>query len=128
MNTAKTVGEFMARLRHPRKAEMALVLDLIRTADPAITEGIKWNAPSFAVGEHFATLNARDQDAVQIILHLGAKVRHDVSERIPINDPKGLLHWLGKDRASVKFHDAREIENHGAAFQAVLREWIEYLK
>ena len=96
MNTAKTVGEFMARLRHPRKAEMALVLDLIRTADPAITKGIKWNAPSFAVGEHFATLNARDQDAVQIILHLGAKVRHDVSERIPINDPKGVVALAGQ--------------------------------
>ena len=119
--------EFMLRLKHPLKAEVAAVRTLLRRADPAIQEEIKWNAPSFRVQEYFATVNLRSQDAVQIILHLGAKVRHDTTDRISIDDPGGMLQWLGKDRASVKFRDLREIEANGRAFQEVVRQWIAHL-
>ena len=75
------VTAYMATLQHPLKAEITSVLALIRNADPAIAAGIKWNAPSFRLTEWFATLNVRSQDAVQIILHLGAKSRDDVTVR-----------------------------------------------
>ena len=125
--TVQDTDEFMLRLKHPLKTEIAAVLALIRRADPAIQEGIKWNAPSFRVQEYFATVNLRSQDSVQIILHLGAKVRHDISDRVSIDDPGGLLQWLGRDRASVKFGDMKEIETHGRAFQEVVRQWIAHL-
>jgi hypothetical protein len=124
---AKDIPEFMRLLDHPLKEEMEAVLMLIRNADASISEGIKWNAPSFSVGEYFATVNARGQDAVQIVLHLGAKVRADITDRIAISDPKGLLQWLGKDRASVKFHDRNEVETGGLAFQEIIRQWIKHL-
>jgi hypothetical protein len=125
--TAQDTDEFMLHLKHPLKKEIAAVLTLLRVADPAIQEGIKWNAPSFRVKEYFATVNLRSQDAVQIILHLGAKVRHDITDRVSINDPGGLLQWLGKDRASIKFRDLHEIETNGRAFQGVIRQWITHV-
>ncbi|MEQ1515196.1 MAG: DUF1801 domain-containing protein, partial [Usitatibacteraceae bacterium] len=94
------VNAFMRELDHPLKTEIEKVRELIRDADGAITEGIKWKAPSFAVGEYFATVNLRATDTVQVILHLGAKVRADITSRIAIDDPASLLQWLGKDRAS----------------------------
>lgn len=124
----QAVADFMEALQHPLKVEIAAVLALIRKADPAIAEGIKWNAPSFRLDEWFATLNIRSRDAVQIILHLGAKSRDDVTVRQAIDDPLGMLQWLGKDRATVKFRDSAEIKSRGAAFQAVLRQWITHLR
>ena len=118
----------MATLQHPLKAEITSVLALIRNADPAIAAGIKWNAPSFRLTEWFATLNVRSQDAVQIILHLGAKSRDDVTVREAIADPQNLLRWLGKDRALVSFRDAAAIKAGGAAFQTLLRQWITHLE
>ena len=132
MTQAKAAGQslddFMFQLKHPLKPEMQTVIALIRGADPAIGEGIKWNAPSFCVNEYFATVNVKAKDCVQIILHLGAKVWRDISVRVAIDDPAGLLEWLGNDRATVKFHDIKEIDSKGCAFQQVLRQWIQYLK
>jgi len=122
------VTAYMATLQHPLKAEITSVLALIRNADPAIAAGIKWNAPSFRLTEWFATLNVRSQDAVQIILHLGAKSRDDVTVREAIADPQNLLRWLGKDRALVSFRDAAAIKAGGAAFQTLLRQWITHLE
>jgi len=124
----EAVAAYMATLQHPLKAEITAVLTLIRNADPAIAEGIKWNAPSFRLAEWFATLNVRSQDAVQIILHLGARSRDDVTVREAMADPLNLLRWLGKDRALVSFRDAAAIDAGGAAFQALLRQWITHLK
>lgn len=121
------VEEFLRQLDHPLKPEFAAVIELIRNADPAIGEGIKWKAPSFKVGQYFATVNVRDTKAVQIILHLDAKVRPDIKTRLPIDDPSKLLQWLSHDRASVKFRSQSEIDTHGPAFQAIIRQWVTYL-
>ena len=127
-NTGDGILEYVRNLAHPKKVEMDAVFTLIRNADPAISDGIKWNAPSFCVDEYFATTNIRSQDCVQIILHLGAKVRADITDQIRIADPQGLLQWLGRDRASVKFRDMAEIKSNGPAFQSVIRQWIAHLK
>lgn len=122
------IEDFMRELEHPLKAEMQAVLELIRNTSPEISEGIKWNAPSFFCREWFATVNLRSNDAVQIILHLGAKVRTDIDERIHIKDANNLLQWLGKDRASIKFGNMAEIRKNTDDFQAIVSEWIGYLK
>lgn len=118
----------MQQLEHPLKAEIEAVRQLLLGAHPSITEGIKWKAPSFRTNEYFATVNVRCQDAVQIILHLGAKVRPDIRERITVADSTSLLEWLGDDRASAKFKDRFEIEAQRPAFEAIVRQWITHLK
>jgi hypothetical protein len=118
------VSDFLHALTHPRKPELVALRSIILAASPTISEGIKWNAPSFRVNEWFATMHLRDKEAM-LILHLGAKVR-DVGT-LGIDDPERLLQWLGKDRAAVRFADMDAINTHRAAFTAVLRQWIELL-
>lgn len=118
-----TYETFLASLDHPRKQEILAVRHIILGADPRIAEGIKWNAPSFRTSEYFATTHLRTRDGVQIILHRGAKVRDGAG--LAINDPALLLEWLGKDRASVRFRDLKDIETQRSAFMDVIRQWIE---
>jgi hypothetical protein len=86
------VDSFMAQLEHPHKPAIEATRQVVRGADPAIVEGIKWNAPSFRTTGYFATTHLRAKQGVGLILHLGAKVR-DVSD-FSIDDPAGLLTWL----------------------------------
>ena len=101
--------------------------EIIRSAHPSITEGEKWNAPSFRTTEWFATVNLRAKKGTAVILHFGAK-KNAISETgVAIEDPEGLLQWLGKDRAQVSFADAAELAGRREAFVAVIRQWITHL-
>lgn len=122
------VEAFLAVLEHPLKAEIIALREIIRGADPAIIEEIKWNAPSFRTSEHFATMQLRATDSVLVILHLGAKKRDTSISGITINDPNGLLKWLAKDRASVKFHSLEHIRDKQPAFEVIIRQWITFVE
>lgn len=120
---AEDLEAFFSSLDHPMKPEIVEVGQLILDADPRISQGIKWNAPSFRTTEWFATFHLRSKAGFQVILHLGAKAR-DGSE-ITFDDP--LLVWLGKDRASVTFRDAADIRSKRKAFSGLIRRWIDYV-
>lgn len=120
------VSGFMAKLKHPLKADLEAVRQIILEADPAITEEIKWNAPSFRTTESFATIHLRSVDRVQLIFHLGAKVRTPMPA-IKITDPAGLIKWLAQDRCIVTVGAGKEIEANRDAFAAIIREWITWL-
>lgn len=117
------VAAFIAALDHPRRAEIVALRDLVLGADPAISEEIKWNAPSFRTSEHFATMHLRAKDCVQLILHLGAKSKRAVP-REAIEDPAGLLTWLGPDRASVRIEGPEDLERKAGPLVAIIRGWI----
>ena len=127
-NTPETVEAFLARLDHPLKQEILALRQIIRAADPSIVESVKWNAPSFATQEHFATMQLRATHGVQIILHLGAKKRATAQTGITIADPESLLVWLAPDRASVTFQDMNAIATNQAAFVAIIRQWIRFVE
>jgi hypothetical protein len=118
----RDVDDFMQGLDHPLKPALELVRRLILGADPRVREGIKWNAPSFRLDDWFATVNIR-KDAVLVILHQGARVR-DGSRRPALEDPAGLLEWLGKDRAAVTFRDLKAVRAHKTAFSNIARQRI----
>jgi hypothetical protein len=122
-SSAHEVAEFMRKLKHPLKAELEAVRSIILGAHPDIREGIKWNAPSFRTTEFFATINIRN-DAVLVILHKGAKVKDNSTAGLAISDPAGLLKWLAKERAMVRFGNMNAIESGRAAFESVIRQWI----
>lgn len=127
--TPDDVEAFMAALEHPLKPAVEAVRRLVLEVDPAVTEGIKWKAPSFRTTEWFATLNLRGrggEERVWLVLHLGAKKRPG-RQRPELDDPEGLLEWLGPDRALVTFDDAADVRRKGKALQAVLAQWIALL-
>jgi hypothetical protein len=118
------VDAFLAALDHPHKDEILAIRRIILDADPAIAEGIKWNAPSFRTSEWFATFHLRAKEGVQVILHLGAKKRENANPRAAVADPESMLEWLADDRASITFRDMHEVNSRGPAFAALVREWI----
>jgi len=120
---ANEVANFIRKLKHPLKAELEAVRSIILGAHPDIREGIKWNSPSFRTTEFFATINIRN-DAVLVILHKGAKVKDNSTTGLAISDSAGLLKWLAKERAMVRFGDMEAIESNRAAFENIVREWI----
>lgn len=114
-------------MTEPSNPLIDALCEAIRAAHPSIREGEKWNAPSFRTTEWFATVNLRAKKGTAVILHFGAK-KNAISETgVAIEDPEGLLQWLGKDRAQVSFADAAELAARREAFVAVIRQWITHL-
>jgi len=121
---APDVETFLASLDHPQKPALLALRKLIRDADPAVGESVKWNAPSFHTSKHFATFQLRHPEGVQLVLHFGGKPRRDVTARARVKDPAGLLEWRGPHRATVTFTDLADVEAKRERFAAVLRQWI----
>jgi hypothetical protein len=106
---------------------MEVLRRIILGAAPLISEGLKWNTASYRTTEWFATLNGpRQNDRPTIILHAGAKARGlDLQGRMP--DPEGLLEWLARDRAMIRFHDLADIHAKHQALERILKNWILHL-
>ena len=121
-DTTAAVDHFMAETTHPHKAAIQALRELILGVDPAIQEGIKWNAPSYRTHEYFATTNLRDKTGIGLILHLGAKVRN---ETLAITDPDHLLSWLSSDRAAVSFQNVADVRRQAPSLRAILAQWID---
>lgn len=121
------VETWLAALDHPCKEEVLVLRQIILAADPAITEEIKWNVPSFRTSEHFATLNLRVKKGIGVILHFGAKKSEISTTGVAIDDPESLLEWLAKDRALVTFRDSGDIAAKRSAFTRLIRQWIEHV-
>lgn len=125
LDTTEAVDRFMAKLEHPHKDAVAVIRRIMCGADAAIAEGVKWNAPSFRTSEYFATTHLRAGDGIGIVLHVGAKARE--TPAFQIEDPKGLLKWIAKDRALMNFAGIEDVKAHEAAIQAIVRAWITAL-
>lgn len=124
---AAEVDAFLAGLKHPLKPVLQVLRPLILGVSKEISEGIKWNSPSFRTREWFATCNARGRDKVLLILHLGAKPRPETKTGIEVADPAGILKWLGKDRAMVAFESVEDLRAKSKALKVVIREWIKHV-
>jgi hypothetical protein len=126
-SVSESVETFLASLDHPFKQEILALRQIILDAAPSIAEGIKWNTLSFRTSEYFATFHLRAKDGVQIILHLGAKVRENPTSAVAIADPESLLEWIAKDRASAKFRDLKDIDARRSSFAHIIRQWIKHV-
>ncbi|MBP2161828.1 MULTISPECIES: DUF1801 domain-containing protein [Asticcacaulis] len=120
-----SVDDFIVALVSPRKAEIEAVRQIILASHPEISEGIKWNAPSFFYKDWFATFHLRAKSGIQIILHRGAKIK--TAPMREIADPSGLLEWLAPDRATMRFADIDAIEARRGDLSSVIRAWISAL-
>lgn len=66
---AEKVAEYMEQTEHPLKKEIEALRKIIKSADPAIKERIKWNAPSYYAKEDIVTFNLRTNDHVHLVWH-----------------------------------------------------------
>lgn len=122
--TDPAVIAMLRDMRHPMKKEIEAIRQIILGVSPEIHEGAKWSSPSFRTTEWFATLNLRGKVVdlrVWLILHTGAKAKN---KELTIDDPKGLLKWLGKNRALITFDDGKDVAAKRTALIAIIRQWI----
>ncbi|MES2765798.1 MAG: DUF1801 domain-containing protein [Bacteroidota bacterium] len=119
---AAQVAGFLKTLDYPLKNVVEAVRAIILSANPGITEHIKWNAPSFCFGgEDRITMNLRSEEFLQLIFHRGAKVKNDAME---FEDTMDLLVWLSHDRATVKFADMDEVAFKKDTLAEITNRWV----
>lgn len=120
------VEDFIEQLDHPFKAELNQLRVAIKEIDPAITEEIKWNAPSFKILDHFATFKLYPPKHLQIVLHTGAKPK--VPQRaFTLDDPYHLLKWPAIDRCVITLNSPTQASEFKDVIVDMVREWIRQL-
>lgn len=119
------VAEFIRSTRHPLKNVVEEVREIVLGVDKAITEHIKWNAPSFCFdGDDRITFNLSKNDYILLIFHRGAKVKDTKSKELLFQDTTNLLEWLSPDRAVIKFQSIEEVADKKAALKKVIKQWL----
>ncbi|RKH11553.1 DUF1801 domain-containing protein [Corallococcus sp. CA053C] len=114
----------MAALEHPLKAEIEAVRAAILASDKAITERIKWKAPSFVHGgDDRVTFRLAPKGIFQVIFHRGAKVKDTAG--FAFEDDSGLLEWLAPDRGVVTLKDAKDVKAKKAALVKLVGRWMK---
>src|SRR6476660_10265322 len=117
------VTALVAGIVHPLKATLEAVRRTILSADPAITEGVKWNSPSFYCHGWFATISSHKPTQIDVVFFCGAKIRADSTVREAIEDPEGLLTWPSKDRALLSLKSEADFQARLEAFQRITKQW-----
>jgi len=111
---AVLVAAYMRQLEHPLKAEIAALQQIIKAANPAIAERIKWNAPSYYTTEDFLTFNHRMLDKVHLIFH-----------HVKIAEIKSpILEGDYKDRRMVYFENMDAVLAKQAELESVIHQLI----
>ncbi len=122
------VTALVAGMTHPLKTTLEAVRGTILAADSGITEGVKWNSPSFYCHGWFATISSRKPTQLDVVFYCGAKVRADSTVKEVIDDPDCLLTWPSKDRALLSFKSDADFQARLTPFQGIVRSWAGYQK
>lgn len=121
--TETVIESFFAATPEPARAALTELCRIIASSDERIRGEIKWNAPSFAIDDHFATTGLIKGGGIRLVLHTGAKRRGAKREPV-IDDPEELLDWKDADRAVAVFDDLEDVRRHEGALRVILSEWI----
>jgi hypothetical protein len=119
------VEQYLAELHHPLKDGVLQLRAAILACDPAISEQVKWNAPSFRYGgEDRVTFRLQPRGRLQLIFHRGAKVRADTAG-FTFADPTGLMTWPAPDRAVIDFPDLAAVATRQAQVTTLVKRWVQ---
>lgn len=122
------VSNFLDNQKHPLRAEIDYLRDIILNSNSEIEEKIKWNSPNYVIlKEDRFTLKIFPQKQIQLIFHRGAKKLDKIDNRL-IKDPNNLLTWKENDRALVSFKNLIEIEKNKRHLMALVNDWIDASK
>ncbi|NBB17131.1 DUF1801 domain-containing protein [Caulobacter sp. SLTY] len=118
------IDTYRATLDPDTLAMVDALRGLAAAAGPALNERIKWNAPSFAIGdEDRITLGLERKGGVRVVLHRGAKAKDSAGFDFP--DPDKLARWPASDRGVLTFATLAEIEMKRPALGELFARWLE---
>ena len=96
---------------------------IIAGSHAKLEEGIKWNAPSFALaGEDRITLGIERKGGVRVVFHRGAKVQD--AAKFKFEDTAGLAQWPARDRGVVIFKTPAEVKANQKALADLCKRWL----
>ena len=123
----QSVDEFVADLAHPQAELIDAIRAQIKSASPTLVEGIKWNAPSYALrGNDIITFNLRNYGCVALIFHTGPKGKDTHTHTTLFTDESGLLEWVADKRAVLRIRDNETLERHSATIAQLIRTWVAH--
>lgn len=117
MTDEEVVQHYMDALEHPLKTEIEAVRAIIKSADPKISERIKWNAPSYYYQEDMVTFNHRATDQVHLVFHHPFIVQID----------SALLLGDYKDRRMMYFKDMVSVEAHKNELEKIMQTLVQHI-
>lgn len=124
-NLNPEVTKFLDDLKHPLRKEIEQLRTAILSAQPKLSENIKWNGPNFYLNDDDRiTMRIQPPKQLQLIFHRGAKKQQQPKSKL-INDKSGLLLWKENDRAVATFRNKAEIDSAVKDLTKIVKDWIE---
>ena len=122
MNAA-TIDAYRAALEPELQETMDALRSIIVEAHPGLAERIKWNAPSFALGDDDRiTLGIEQKGGVRVVLHRGAKAKD--SRAFKFQDADRLAAWPAPDRGVLSFADTEAVTAQRDALRDLFTRWL----
>ncbi len=121
MAKTQTVDQFMAGLVHARRQEVEALRRLILSCDDALSEQVKWNAPSFGRdGDDRITMRLQPGDRLELIFHRGVKPKN--TQGFTFDDPSGQIAWAAADRGVLAISD---LAGQAALLRDLVVRWLD---
>ena len=118
------VSKFLDDLKHPFRKEIEQLRQYILSANPKLTENIKWNGPNYHIDNNDRiTMRIMPPKQVQLIFHRGAKVQAQPKTKL-IDDDSGILTWKGNDRAIATFNNLADVERSESYLTRIVKDWV----
>jgi hypothetical protein len=114
-NRSAEVDAWFDRYDNPQKGLVQAVRDVILSADPRVTETIKWQAPTFMYNGNLASFYPRSTKHASLMFHTGAS----------LPDPTGLLEGEGDTSRVARFLDEDDLAAKADALRGLVAAWIE---
>ncbi len=119
------VSIFLDELKHPLRAEIELLRNIILNSNSTLVENIKWNAPNYVVnGNDRVTLKINPPKNILIILHCGAKTQTQPTKKL-INHTCKALSWKDNNRAIITLNNKQNIITNQNDITQIINLWLE---
>lgn len=126
MQKYKSISEFIEHLDTDKKVQVETLRTIIKNVEPALTEHIKWNAPSYQLnGQDRITFNIMNKAGiVKLVLHMGATKKENKKAEPVMCDESGLLEWNSDIRATITFNDLSHINEKKSDLIEIIKRWL----
>jgi uncharacterized protein YdhG (YjbR/CyaY superfamily) len=112
-------------LNHPLRSEIEYLRRIILNTGIGLKENVKWNGPNYSLNnEDRITIKVQPPKNIQIVFHLGAKVKAQPNEKL-INDEYNILVWKENNRAIATYNNVAEIEIDELKIAETVRCWVQ---
>lgn len=126
MKKYTNIPEFLSDLTPDKKAQVELLRTIIKTANPSLTEHIKWNAPSYTLdGVDRITFNLLNKEnLIKLVLHMGNTRPENKKGATILSNDSGLVSWQSDIRGVLTFADLADVKAKQQTVADILSRWL----